>query len=62
MPTKPCVVCDYPVELGEARMEVWKDRGNEPDGKTGIMAVCGNRRCQRLAKKALEKHGREKAR
>ena len=60
MATKPCVVCDYPVENEETRMEVWKDQGNEPDGTTGIMAVCGSRRCQRLVREALKEHGRKR--
>ena len=60
MAEKPCVVCDYPVEVGDSRMEVWKDPTGEADGKTNIMAVCGNPRCQRLARKALEEAGRKK--
>lgn len=54
MATKPCLVCDYPVEVKEAKIEVWKTNPAEADGKASILVVCGSRRCQRLVKKALE--------
>ena len=58
MTTKPCIVCAYPVEIAESRMEVYKDYDAEPDGNVSVLAICGSKRCQRLFREAVAEEGR----
>lgn len=55
MATMPCVVCKYPVEIEESKLEVWETPDHQPGGKASVLVVCGSKRCQRLAKREMEK-------
>ena len=58
--TKPCVVCQFPVEIEDAQERVFIDPDN-PIGPVVELAVCGSERCQRLLFEAIEEEARREA-
>ena len=61
---KPCIVCEYPVEIEEAKAEVYVDQArlNTGDGSTNTIAVCGSKRCQPLVREVVAEEGRKQYR
>ena len=58
----PCVVYDFPVEVEESVREVYVEpKGITQGERTSMrMAVCGDKRCQRLVRKVLAEEGRRR--
>ena len=60
--TKPCIVCDFPVEMAEAEKRVYVDRERmamDVDISVNVIAVCGSKRCQRLVKEVIAESRKE---
>ena len=67
MSTKPCIVCDYPVEIEEAEMQIHQDKERfkkeseqGTDHKMRTLAVCSNPRCLRLVTEALKEENQRR--
>ena len=60
----PCAVCRFPVEVDAptTAQERYADPAMVAQGnqKLSVLAVCGNPRCLRLVREALEEEGRIK--
>ena len=62
MITKPCIVCDFPVEIADAEERVYFDKekmARDPDISVNVITVCGSKRCQRLVNEVIAESGKE---
>ena len=62
--TKPCVVCDFPVEIGKAEKRTYIDPDLIAQGveKKNVLVVCGSKRCQRLVNEVIAEAGKRRVR
>ena len=61
MATKPCVVCEFPVEIEDSERRIYVDAErmrNETDHAMSVIAVCGSKRCQRLVNEVIAETGK----